>query len=869
MAVRTSGGRRRCASPWSAPTACRGPGGVQGQVLGLARAWPGGATRSPCAPRSTGPRTCPTGVAGSSTPGGRRRCRANGSVAPVALSPRRARPCGSRRVRDVAFDVVHVHEPFAPGLPYALLVGRRRPPLVGTFHRSGGSAFYTLLGAADPAAGPPAGRALCGVRGGGGHGPAAPWAAQFEVLLQRRGGRPVRGRRPLADRRSDRAVPRPPRGAQGPRPSCCDAWRAVAADRSGRRPGPGAVGGRATARQTEPLRARHPESADRALARGARPRRRRSAGWSAADVLVAPSLGGESFGLVLVEAMAARHRGGGQRHRRLPPGGRGPRAVLVPPGDPEALADALRRCARRHPGHRPTATGRATGWTRAPPGPPAGRWRPWPSGTRSATGRPWSGPGPERPYTARTMTTPPERPGSSGALRGVGRRPAAPPAPAARARPPGAGPVVGSATAGGGGVAAGAGARAVGSGRSGGRGRPARVAAGRRRAGRQTRSVASSARRRAVGDRPARAATGRGRAARPGRRAAGRTAEAAAAGTGGHPGRPQPPSWPRRPRAIRQPAQGPAAEPGARAVSWASWRPSSWRRSGCRSWPCVVLVVVTLGVAAVVWSHGAVPGARLASGRHRAPRPTTPGCTTWSTASAPPWGSTAPAIAVVDSDVPNALAARARPEVGHPGRDQRARAVARPGGAGGRARPRTGPHQAQRHRAVGRGRGRGPARGAWCGALRSAAETVHGLVGRGREFSADQRAALVVRYPTGIGSALGAMAAAPPTGARGWPPAPGRTAALTRWLWVDPMAGRRAGRVARGQPRRHPGAGRRPGARLTSRLGRPPGCEVSRPGRRPRSSSRVARDAVRQVLLEGVVAQAAEQVGQLGLLLGG
>jgi heat shock protein HtpX len=68
------------------------------------------------------------------------------------------------------------------------------------------------------------------------------------------------------------------------------------------------------------------------------------------------------------------------------------------------------------------------------------------------------------------------------------------------------------------------------------------------------------------------------------------------------------------------------------------------------------------------------------------------------------------------------------------------------------------------------------------------AETVHGLVGRGREYSADQRAALIVRYPTGIGSALGAMASAPrSTG--GWPPAAGRTAALTRWLWVDPMAG--------------------------------------------------------------------------------
>jgi len=65
---------------------------------------------------------------------------------------------------------------------------------------------------------------------------------------------------------------------------------------------------------------------------------------------------------------------------------------------------------------------------------------------------------------------------------------------------------------------------------------------------------------------------------------------------------------------------------------------------------------------------------------------------------------------------------------------------------------------------------------------------VHGLVGRGREFSADQRAALVVRYPTGIGSALGRMVEVTTADAV-WPPVTGRVADLTRWLWVDPMAG--------------------------------------------------------------------------------
>jgi Zn-dependent protease with chaperone function len=68
------------------------------------------------------------------------------------------------------------------------------------------------------------------------------------------------------------------------------------------------------------------------------------------------------------------------------------------------------------------------------------------------------------------------------------------------------------------------------------------------------------------------------------------------------------------------------------------------------------------------------------------------------------------------------------------------------------------------------------------------AERVHRLVGLGREFAADQRAAAVVRYPPGIGSALDTMVAGPSPEAA-WPPGPGRVAALTRWLWIDPMAG--------------------------------------------------------------------------------
>jgi hypothetical protein len=72
-----------------------------------------------------------------------------------------------------------------------------------------------------------------------------------------------------------------------------------------------------------------------------------------------------------------------------------------------------------------------------------------------------------------------------------------------------------------------------------------------------------------------------------------------------------------------------------------------------------------------------------------------------------------------------------------------------------------------------------------------AADRVHAIVGPGREFSADQQAAAVVRYPPGVGSALEVMVEGPaPT--TPWPPGRGRTAALTRWLWIDPWGGRPA-----------------------------------------------------------------------------
>ena len=68
---------------------------------------------------------------------------------------------------------------------------------------------------------------------------------------------------------------------------------------------------------------------------------------------------------------------------------------------------------------------------------------------------------------------------------------------------------------------------------------------------------------------------------------------------------------------------------------------------------------------------------------------------------------------------------------------------------------------------------------------------LHAALGAGREYRADQVAAATVRYPPGLRDALEAMA-------RGPAPAPGsifaeRPLARTRWIWIDPMVGRRQG----------------------------------------------------------------------------
>lgn len=116
------------------------PGGVQGQVLGLARSL----RRLGHEVRVLGPCDGPPPDAGVTPLGRSVPTAANGSVAPLAPDPS-AQLRTIRALRDEGFDVVHLHEPIAPGPTMTALLFASAP-LVGTFHAAGESAPYRYLG---------------------------------------------------------------------------------------------------------------------------------------------------------------------------------------------------------------------------------------------------------------------------------------------------------------------------------------------------------------------------------------------------------------------------------------------------------------------------------------------------------------------------------------------------------------------------------------------------------------------------------------------------------------------------------------------------------------------------------------------------
>ncbi len=116
------------------------PGGVQGQVLGLARAL----RVIGHDVRVLGPCDGPPPDAGVTPLGRSVPTAANGSVAPLAPDPS-AQLRTIRALRDEDFEVVHLHEPIAPG-PCMTALLFAEAPMVGTFHAAGVSAAYRFLG---------------------------------------------------------------------------------------------------------------------------------------------------------------------------------------------------------------------------------------------------------------------------------------------------------------------------------------------------------------------------------------------------------------------------------------------------------------------------------------------------------------------------------------------------------------------------------------------------------------------------------------------------------------------------------------------------------------------------------------------------
>jgi len=116
------------------------PGGVQGQVLGLARSLRALGYEA----RVLGPCDGPPPDAGVTPLGRSVPTAANGSVAPLAPDPS-AQLRTIRALRDEGFEVVHLHEPLAPGPTLTALLAADAPK-VGTFHAAGESAAYRTLG---------------------------------------------------------------------------------------------------------------------------------------------------------------------------------------------------------------------------------------------------------------------------------------------------------------------------------------------------------------------------------------------------------------------------------------------------------------------------------------------------------------------------------------------------------------------------------------------------------------------------------------------------------------------------------------------------------------------------------------------------
>ena len=306
------------------------PGGVQGQVLALGRALRAQGHEV----RVLGPCDGPPPDAGVTPLGKSIPLAANGSIAPIAPDVSAALRT-FRVLRDEAFDVLHLHEPLVPGpCMWSGLI--RSAPIVATFHAAGVSAAYRLGGfalkivtnridircAVSDDAVELAGRYFGGIYEVVFNGievdrfaKATPWDD----------GTPHRPTVLFVGRHEDRKGLRVLLDALDRLPKDARLW----------------VGGEG------------PETAELKAKVGDDPRvewlgriddDEKCRRLRAADVFCAPSLHGESFGIVLLEAMAAGTPVVASDLSGYAKVGRqGREALLVPPGDAGALGAAITR----------------------------------------------------------------------------------------------------------------------------------------------------------------------------------------------------------------------------------------------------------------------------------------------------------------------------------------------------------------------------------------------------------------------------------------------------------------------------------------------------------------------------------------------
>ena len=300
-------------------------GGVQAQVLGLGRSLRAQGYQAqvlaPCDGLPPEPWVTPLG---NSIPYAQ-----NGSLAPLAPDPAaQLRVLGA--VWDERFDVLHLHEPLAPG-PTLTTVTVKPMPLVGTFHANGTIAAYRwlrplvrrLTDRLDLKVAVSSEAASMAQRHLGGSYDVLANGIEVERILA---AEPTPTNGPtifFLARHEERKGLRILLEAMQHLPTDVQLW----------------VGGQGP--QTAELQKRFADD-DRIHWLGPIDDREKAARLRGADVFCVPSLGGESFGVVLLEGMAAGTAvvASDLDAYRITTGD-GEDATLFATGDPQALAAAI------------------------------------------------------------------------------------------------------------------------------------------------------------------------------------------------------------------------------------------------------------------------------------------------------------------------------------------------------------------------------------------------------------------------------------------------------------------------------------------------------------------------------------------------